>query len=161
SGVVLTAAGQTFLGYARRILQLTDESQTALLDTATPKGRLRLGAMETTAAIRLPKILTKYRQRFPQVELSLMTGTTFELMKAVENPRLDGAFGGGFHQSATLHQEVVVREELALMSSSDFESLPDLIEQIPRQNILVFRSGCFYRSTLEQWFYRMGLIPNQ
>ena len=30
SGVTLTAAGRTFLGYARRILQLTDESRMAL-----------------------------------------------------------------------------------------------------------------------------------
>jgi DNA-binding transcriptional LysR family regulator len=161
TGVVLTAAGQTFLGYARRILQLTDESQVALLDTATPKGRLRLGAMETTAAIRLPKVLTKYRKRFPQVQLSLMTGTTSELIKAVESHRLDGAFVGGFHQNAALHQEEVLREQLVLLSSTDFDSLAALIEAMPEQNVLVFRSGCFYRSTLEQWFYRMGLVPNQ
>ena len=33
SGVVLTPAGHTFLAYARRILQLTDESRAALQDT--------------------------------------------------------------------------------------------------------------------------------
>ena len=57
SGVVLTSAGITFLGYARRILQLTEESRAALAETGTPAGPLRLGAMETTAAIRLPRLL--------------------------------------------------------------------------------------------------------
>src|SRR2546426_227247 len=67
SGVILTSAGQTFIGYARRILQLADEGRNALLDSATPTGHLRLGSMETTAAVRLPQLLTKYRQMCPQV----------------------------------------------------------------------------------------------
>ena len=161
SGVVQTSAGQTFLGYARRILQLTDESRTALLDTGTPTGLLRLGSIETTAAIRLPQVLTKYRERFPQVQLSLLTGTTAELIKAIETHQLDGAFVGGFHQNSALAQEEVFEEELVLVSSSGFESLAALIEQIPQQTVLVFRTGCFYRSTLEHWFYQVGLVPNQ
>lgn len=160
-GVVLTSAGQTFLGYARRILQLTDESRSALLDTGLPTGILRLGSMETTAAIRLPQVLTKYREKYPQVQLSLLTGTTVELIKAVETHRLDGAFVGGFHQNPVLAQEQVFQEELVLVSSSNFVSLAALIEKMPQQTVLVFRTGCFYRSTLEHWFYQVGLVPNQ
>ncbi|WP_217424617.1 LysR family transcriptional regulator [Nitrogeniibacter mangrovi] len=161
SGVVLTSAGQTFLGYARRILQLTDESRSALQDTGTPTGLLRLGSMETTAAIRLPQVLTKYREKYPEVQLSLLTGTTAELIKAVESHRIDGAFVGGFHQNLALEQEEVFHEELVLVSSSDFDSLEVLIENMPQQTVLVFRTGCFYRSTLENWFYQVGLVPNQ
>lgn len=161
SGIVLTSAGQTFLGYARRILQLADEGRNALLDTITPTGHLRLGSMETTAAIRLPQVLTKYRQMCPQVQLSLVTGTTVELIKAVESHRLDGAFVGGFHQNAALAQEEVFEEELVLVSSREFSSLASLIETMPQQTVLVFRTGCFYRSTLEHWFYQAGLVPNQ
>ena len=161
SGVTLTPAGQTFLGYAQRILQLTDESRSALADTGTPAGLLRLGSMETTAAIRLPQVLTKYREKYPQVRLSLLTGTTAELIKAIETRRLDGAFVGGFHQNSALAQEEVFHEELVLVSSRDFDSLPALIEKMPQQTVLVFRTGCFYRSTLEHWFYQAGLVPSQ
>lgn len=161
SGVILTSAGQTFLGYARRILQLTDESRSALQDTGTPTGLLRLGSMETTAAIRLPRVLTKYREKHPLVRLSLLTGTTAELIKAIESHRLDGAFVGGFHQNAALAQEEVFQEELVLVSSSEFDSLEALIEKMPQQTVLVFRTGCFYRSTLEHWLYQVGLVPNQ
>ena len=68
---------------------------------------------------------------------------------------------GGFHQNSALAQEEVFEEELVLVSSSGFESLAALIEQIPQQTVLVFRTGCFYRSTLEHWFYQVGLVPNQ
>ncbi|WP_411384026.1 LysR substrate-binding domain-containing protein [Pseudomonas sp. L7] len=161
SGVVLTVAGETFLGYARRILQLTEESRSALLDTGVPNGPLRLGSMETTAAIRLPKILTRYREQHPDVQLSLLTGTTAELIKAIESHRIDGAFVGGFHQNPMLAQQEVFSEELVLVSSDQFDSLDTLMARMPSQTVLVFRSGCFYRSTLENWFYRMGLVPNQ
>ena len=161
NGVILTSAGQIFLGYAQRILQLTDESRNALLDNASPRGVLRLGSMETTAAIRLPKVLAKYHEKYPQVQLSLMTGTTNELIKAVESHRLDGAFVGGFHQSASLHQEDIFHEELVLVSGVEFDSLSALIGQLSRQTVLVFRTGCFYRSTLEHWFYQTGVIPGQ
>jgi DNA-binding transcriptional LysR family regulator len=161
SGVVLTPAGQTFLGYAQRILHLTDESHRALMDTSKPTGLLRLGSMETTAAIRLPQVLTKYREKYPQVQLSLLTGTTAELIKAVENHRLDGAFVGGHHQNPALAQEEVFQEELVLVSSREFESLAALMKAMPQQTVLAFRTGCFYRSTLEHWFYQVGLVPNQ
>ncbi|MEM5285730.1 LysR substrate-binding domain-containing protein [Paraburkholderia sabiae] len=161
NGVMLTSAGQIFLGYAQRILQLTDESRNAMLDNASPRGLLRLGSMETTAAIRLPKVLAKYHERYPQVQLSLMTGTTAELIKAVECHRLDGAFVGGFHQSASLHQEEVFHEELVLVSGIGFESLDALASQMSGQTVLAFRTGCFYRSTLEHWFYQAGIIPGQ
>lgn len=161
SGVVLTSAGQTFLGYARRILQLADEGRNALMDNATPTGHLRLGSMETTAAIRLPQMLARYRRLCPQVQLSLVTGTTVELIKAVESHRLDGAFVGGLHQVPALIQEEIFEEELVLLSSSEFPSLSSLTETMPQQTVLVFRTGCFYRSTLENWFYQAGLIPSQ
>lgn len=161
TGVTLTAAGETFLGYARRILQLTEESRSALLDTGVPTGPLRLGSMETTAAIRLPKILTQYREQHPDVQLSLLTGTTAELIKAIESHRIDGAFVGGFHQNPALAQQEMFNEELMLVSSDQFNSLDALMAKMPSQTVLVFRTGCFYRSTLENWFYRVGVVPNQ
>ncbi|MGO4576462.1 LysR family transcriptional regulator [Cupriavidus sp. 2TAF22] len=161
SGITLTSAGETFLGYAQRILQLADESRSVLLDTSTPTGILRLGSMETTAAVRLPKVLAGYREKYPQVQLSLITGTTVELIKAVESHRLDGAFVGGFHQNAVLHQEGIFKEELVLVSSRKYRTLASLTKDMAQQTVLVFRTGCFYRSTLEQWLYQAGLIPGQ
>ncbi|WP_454735219.1 LysR substrate-binding domain-containing protein [Cupriavidus necator] len=161
SGITLTSAGQTFLGYAQRILQLTEESRSALLDDTVPTGTLRLGSMETTAAVRLPRVLARYRAEYPRVQLSLTTGTTAELIKAVEAHRLDGAFVGGFHQNPALHQEAILNEELVLVSSNNYRTLAELTTAMTQQTVLVFRSGCFYRSTLEQWLYQTGLIPGQ
>jgi len=62
--LVLTPAGQTLLGYADRLLALASEAEAALHDER-PRGRFRLGAMESTAAVRLPGPLTLYAKRYP------------------------------------------------------------------------------------------------
>jgi DNA-binding transcriptional LysR family regulator len=62
-GVSLTASGETLLHYANKILNLCGEAEQVLQDSKTPTGTLRIGAMETTTATRLPSILAKYHQR--------------------------------------------------------------------------------------------------
>lgn len=76
--MVLSPAGVQFLSYARRILSLAEEAKQSLHPT-TPGGSLRLGAMEATAASRLPPLLTRFQQRCPQVDVTLSTRPTRQL----------------------------------------------------------------------------------
>ena len=46
--MALTPEGQIFLGYAQRLLALAEEARQAL-QPSQPQGRLRLGAMESSA----------------------------------------------------------------------------------------------------------------
>src|SRR5690349_16681320 len=50
-GVALTAAGERLLPYAARLGQLLAEARRAVQDDGTPAGALRLGSLETTAAL--------------------------------------------------------------------------------------------------------------
>src|SRR5262245_52664579 len=54
----LAPAGQLLLGYADRLLALADEARSAVRDPH-PRGLFRLGAMESTAAVRLPKAINE------------------------------------------------------------------------------------------------------
>src|SRR5262244_2760304 len=55
----LAPAGHLLLDYADRLLLLADEARNAVQDTR-PRGLFRLGAMESTAAVRLPGPLAAY-----------------------------------------------------------------------------------------------------
>src|ERR1044071_741195 len=59
----LTPAGMVLLDYADRLLALAHEAREALA-ARKPRGLLRLGAMESTAAIRLPAPLSDYHRRY-------------------------------------------------------------------------------------------------
>src|ERR1700731_2447367 len=69
----LTPGGQILLGYADRLLALADEARHAVQDPR-PRGVLRLAAMESTAAVRLPGPLNEFHRRHPDVVLELRIG---------------------------------------------------------------------------------------
>ena len=69
----VSPAGRTLLGYAGRLLDLAREAREAV-HQEHPSGVLRLGAMESTAAVRLPGPLSAYHRRYPAVTLELRTG---------------------------------------------------------------------------------------
>ena len=86
----LSPAGQILLGYADRLLDLAQEARDAVQD-ARPRGLFRLGAMESTAAVRLPGPLSDYHRRYPEVTLELRTGNPQQLAIAVLAGELDAA----------------------------------------------------------------------
>lgn len=78
-GITLTSAGQTFMEYTVRILKLLDEAKQAVLDSPVPKGSITVGS-DTTAAVRLPAILSAYRVCYPDVEVHLQVGRAGSLL---------------------------------------------------------------------------------
>src|SRR5262249_35128719 len=80
--------GKLLLDYADRLLDLAEEAREAVHD-AEPRGLLRLGTGEATAAMRLPVPMNEYLGRYPDVTLELRTGNTRELTAAVLAGELD------------------------------------------------------------------------
>ena len=80
--LVLSAEGKVLLEYAERLLQLSSEAQAAVKGRA-PHGVLKIGALESTAATRLPQVLARFHKAHPTVRLELITGTTAALAARV------------------------------------------------------------------------------
>ncbi len=159
-GVVLTASGQRLLPYAARLAALLREASDAARDDGTPQGSLRIGSLETTAALRLPPILAAYTQAYPKVGLAVTTGTSAGLIEDVVAQRLDGAFVAGPVQHAELAEETVFYEELMLVTAPSWRRLDDLDRQRDLK-IIVFRRGCSYRQRLEDLLARRGIQTAQ
>lgn len=157
-GVRLTTSGETLKSYAEKIVFLTQEAERVVADNSIPRGPLRIGSPETTAAIRLPSILTDYHKSYPEVDLALKTGTTEELIHLVLKYELDGAFVAAPVDHAELDITEVGVEELALISGGQFPSI-DQPEHLQNLTLLVFRVGCSYRRKLEDWLHLQGIIP--
>jgi DNA-binding transcriptional LysR family regulator len=159
-GVVLTAAGQRLLPYASRIGALLKEAREAARDDGTPRGALHIGTLETTAALRLPAALSAYTKAYPEVALSLATGTSCSLVEDVVERRLDGAFVAAPVQHADLAEDVMFREELMLVTAPALRNLDDLGNQRDLK-IIVFRRGCSYRQRLENILAQRGIQTAQ
>lgn len=157
-GVSLTPSGKTLLEYTDKIMFLIDEARKAVQDSHIPNGPLSIGSMETTAAVRLSPILATYHQNYPDVDLSLKTGPTEDLIQSVLRYDLDGAFVAGPVHHPEIVQKTFIEEELVLISDSKLTT-KSVMENINNRTILVFRSGCSYRAKLEEWLRSTGKFP--
>ena len=154
-GVALTPAGRVLLDYAGRIMALVSEAERIVQEREPLGGRLIIGALETTAAVRLPPVLAEYHRRFPSVELQLVTGTALDLIQRILDFRLDGTFVDGSIDHPDLVVEECFVEENVLLYLAGQDAFP---KERP-VNILAFPIGCFYRKQLETWLHKSGLIP--
>ena len=156
-GVSLTSAGERLLPYARRLRHLLDDARRAVDDDGAPRGSLTIGTLETTAAMRLSPLLATYLAKHPQVDLVLRTGTTCELVEAVLEHRLEGAFVCGPVEHADLEAEAIFREELVVLAARSGRSLDDLLRS-SELKLIVLRAGCSYRQRLEAILASRGVI---
>ena len=156
-GVTLTAAGQRLLPYAGRVGRLLADARRAARDAGEPSGPLVIASLETTAALRLSSLLAAFAGAYPEVELSLRTGTSRELVDAVLDRGADGAFVCGPVAHPDLLVEPFFREELVFLTAPSVTGLAELAGQRDLR-IVVLRAGCSYRLHLEAWLARRGIV---
>ncbi|HTH74042.1 MAG TPA: LysR family transcriptional regulator [Trinickia sp.] len=159
--LVLTPAGRALLPYAERLLALADEARHAVREDR-PRGRLALGAMESAAASRLPRVLANYHQRWPEVELELSTGTTGCLIERVAQFEIDAALIATPPDAAVLTDAFesvpVFSEELVMVTPRGHRAI-QAAEDVALSTLVAFERGCAYRSYVERWYAEHGLRP--
>jgi DNA-binding transcriptional LysR family regulator len=151
----LTPSGQVLLGFADRLLALADEAGAAVLDPR-PRGTFRLGAMESTAAVRLPEPLSRFHRLYPDVALELRVNNPEVLTRAMLAGELDAALVAEPVADTQFDQMTAFTEELVIVSAADRK----MVEPSP-SCVLVFEHGCPYRKRLDHWCARRGFTPER
>jgi DNA-binding transcriptional LysR family regulator len=152
----LSPTGKILLDYADRLLDLAQEARIAVRDN-TPRGPLRLGAMESTAAIRLPGPLSEFHRRYPDVRLDLSTRSIKELTDQVLSGALDAALVAE-PIADDFEKAVIYNEELVLIAPAGHPVIRSP-RDVESETVLAFEHGCPYRLRLQQWFARAGVLP--
>lgn len=157
--LVLSPAGRLLLVYADRLLHLSSEAEAALRNGA-PAGTLRLGALESTAATRLPPILSRYHRAYPDVRIELATGTTGALIAKVLSHEVEAAFVAEPFAANDLEAEPVFREELVLITPRAFRRIKTP-RDLGHATLIAFATGCSYRRRLEMWLGDAKVMPGR
>ena len=87
-GMVTTPAGESLLGYARRLLELNDEAATAVRG-AELAGSVRLGIQQDFGEQMLTEVLGRFSRVHPQVRIEARVARNVELMEQLNSGRLD------------------------------------------------------------------------
>jgi len=156
-GLTLTADGERLLTYADRLLQLSEEASEAM-NADRPDGVFRLGAMESTAAARLPAILARYGAEYPDVRIELETGTAGALLTRLVNHDVDAAFVAEPVDFNGISTAPVFAEQLVLVTPNAFPELENT-DEVSGRTVIAFEDGCAYRRYLDDWLLDAGIVP--
>lgn len=153
----LSPMGHNFLSYAQRILSLSEEAK-SMTQSGEPGGPFALGSMESTAATRLPTLLAAYHQRYSSVTLSLITGTSGEIIARVREGTLAAALADGPIRVDELNSCLAFREQMVLISSITHPPI-ERPSDAAGDMLFAFRPSCSYRLRFENWFRSAGVQP--
>src|SRR5438552_2437818 len=157
--LVLTPDGEGLLAYADRLLRLSSEAEAAL-DGGAPRGTLRLGTLESTAATRLAPVLARYHRAYPDVRLDLVTGTSGALIAKILRDELDAAFVAEPFTADGLTTELAFEERLVLITPKSLGRVRHASD-LAHRTLIAFGAGCSYRRCLEEWLARSKVVPGR
>ena len=148
--LTLSPEGKVLLAYADELLRLSHEAQAAV-KSGTPRGVFRIGTLESTAATRLPPVLSRYHVTYPDVQIELVTGTSGALVSKVLAYEIEAAFVAEPFTADGLEMQHVFDEELVLISPRGAR---------PR-TVIAFPAGCSYRRRLEDWLGSQSVVATR
>jgi len=157
--LALSAEGKLLLPFADQLLRLSSEAEVALRN-GKPRGTLRIGSLESTAASRLPPVLSRYHQLYPDVQIELVTGTSGALVSRVHKQDVEAAFVAEPFNADGLETQTVFVEELVLITPKTFGRVRSA-KDIGNRTVIAFTTGCSYRQRLEAWLGASKVLPDR
>ena len=157
--LVVSAEGKRLLIYADQLLRLSAEAEAAMRN-GKPHGTLRIGSLESTAATRLPPVLSRYHQLYPDVHLELVTGTSGALVAHVHRQDVEAAFVAEPFNARELATQKVFVEELVLVTPKSFGHIRSP-RDVANRTVIAFANGCSYRRRLEAWLAGAKVLPDR
>jgi LysR family transcriptional regulator, transcriptional activator of the cysJI operon len=120
--IKLTAAGQVLLRYAEQVSSLLDQAeQDIAFLSGDHAGCLALGASTTIAQYVLPRLLGEFRNEYPRVHVTLISGNTEHIVEAVETQKIALGFIEGPARSRGAKTESFLKDELVLIAATAHE----------------------------------------
>lgn len=152
--MTLTSAGQLLLPYANRLIETFNEAKEAVTDTSIPRGALTIGAMDSAAAVWLPKVVSAYHNQYPLVDLNIFTAPTEAQIRAVLAHEIDGAFVDGPVSHPDLVNDLEIDERLVLVCAKARGTIE--LEDVLEEPLLTPFSRCVYLDRWQGWLNERG-----
>jgi DNA-binding transcriptional LysR family regulator len=112
----LTEAGELVYDYAKRILALRDQARETVAELRSlERGRVRIGANESTSLYLLPQLILQYREQHPNVKVEIYRQVSERLPREVLDRNVDFALLAFEQEDSDLESFPILRDELALI----------------------------------------------
>ena len=158
-GVKPTAAGRTLLEHGERIEQVVAQAIRAVGEFSHElSGAITLGTGATACIHLLPPLLQQLREEHPLLKVGVTTGNTLDIVRAVEENRLDMGLVTLPASGGALDVMPVKDEEFVFISrecnDDRVELTPQLLQALP---LIAFEPGSGTRALIDGWFQASGV----
>ena len=158
-----TRAGELLLAHAARAFAELEAARQSLQELrGRVAGRLAVGTGATASTYLLPPLLRRLHARHPDLELTVVTGNSADMVAAVEGARLDVAV-------VTLPVHGRALSVTPLMPDALVAIAPPAPEwrrrralsaaELARQPLILYERGGTVRRVIDEWFRRGGATP--
>lgn len=121
NSILLTAAGRLLyerLMQAKNIQKQLEFEISTIQNQFKAKGQLKLGASTTVALYIIPKVLSEFHQKYPDIKISLLNRNTDTIVQALLNNDIDvGIVEGNKKINAINYQPFMTDEVIAVCSA--------------------------------------------
>ncbi len=153
--VTLTPAGAVFVDYADRILSLCQEASQAVSTFMEEiRGEVAIASSTVPGEYLLPRLLTFFSRRFPEVRVKLAVGDSQAVMERVQSGSAAFGLAGTEASHPSLHSDLFREDRIILVAAPDLikkEPIPPLVEKEDLQRIPLIRreSGSWTQMAVE------------
>lgn len=162
--ISLTPAGHLVMGYADRILAMSQEMEARVAElTGQVTGPLMIGASTTIAEYQLPGILGKFKAKYPEVAARLMVANS----ETIENKVADHTLDVGLIESKPHHPTLKVHaccdDELVMICSPEdklAKKTSITSKELALQPYVQREVGSGTREVIDNYFREQGINPD-
>ena len=146
---VPTKAGELLYGYAKKLLALRDEAETALAEfQGVVKGQLAIGGSTIPGVYILPQIVGKFTRKYPAVKISVALGDTDIVIDKILSGELELGVVGAQAEDDSIDQDLLFQDEMRLIvpASHKWAKRKPLASMSCRKNRLLYGKAVRVRS---------------
>lgn len=162
--IALTPAGELVLGYAEKILTLSEELETRVSElTGEISGPLLLGASTTVAEFFLPQILGEFKARHPLVRARMTVGNSESIVTRVAEHSLDLGLIESPSQLNGVQTEVCCDDVMVMICSPRYKLAKAgkvSAAEVASEPFISREPGSGTREVADQYFQHNGVSPD-
>lgn len=161
-GMRLTEAGEAFLPYAEHTVQAISDGRERLSELRRGTvGKLLLGAPSTVSTYALPALLARFTSEHPGVRLSVMTGTSEEILELVLHDRIQIGLMRSLGHPEVEAVPVYSDALLAVVSPSHrLAGRKVRLAELAGEPLVLFGRSSSYRAFTHAVFRQAGVMPD-
>jgi DNA-binding transcriptional LysR family regulator len=159
-----TRAGEVLLAHAARaFLELEAGIELVQQLRGIVAGRVRLGTSASISIYLLPPLFRRFRARYPETQLQVVTGNASEVVRAIVGNELDLGIVSLPVRSRELSVAPFYRDDLVAIVPPR-RPWPGRVarpRELAREPLILFERGATLRRIIDQWFHRAGVTPER